>query len=324
MNRVLNIVSDDDVIKVMRRANIPGSFLSWRDFLYRGAVPESLSLEALSKVRAKYIASQGFDSYEKAYRELQERNSTLHAFRKYDRILLWFEHDLCNQLQLIQILDWFAKYSLDASPISIIYPDKHLLICSPEKLKKMMIYNRESISDSQFLVARQAWSAFRAPTPVAWSKLLYDDTSSLPFLRDAVLRMLEEYPNTINGLSKTAHQALLIIANGIHKPYEIFEAYQQQEKRRFMRDAIFFNILKDLLSHNVLSSSHNGEYLEITAIGDRVLKAEQNWLNLIDVDFWLGGVHLTSQNIWCWDIAKQKIVTDLNISPFCRGFRKSY
>jgi len=316
MNRVLNIVNSDAVIDVMRRANIPGSFLSWRDFLYKGPVPKNLSLEALSEIRAKYIASQGFDSYEKIHRELQDRNSTLHAFRKYDRILLWFEHDLCNQLQLIQILDWFAKYSLDTSSISLIYPDKHLMICSPEKLKEMMIYNREPTNDNQFAVARKAWSAFRSPTPMAWSKLLNDDISSLPFLRDAVLRMLEEYPNTINGLSKTAQQALLIIANGIHRPYEIFEAYQNREKRRFMKDIIFFNILKDLLNHNVLSSSRNGEHIEITTIGDRILKAEQNWLNLIDIDFWLGGVHLTCQNIWYWDIAKQKIVANPNTSHF--------
>lgn len=308
MNKVLNIVNGDAVIKTMKEAKIPGSFLPWRDFLHEGPVPENLSLEALSKIRAQYIASQGYESYANVHRQFQERNSTLHAFRRYDRVVLWFEHDLYDQLQLIQILDWFAKYSSDISSIFLVCPDKHLGVCSPEKLKELLLYNKEPLTHNQLVVARKAWSAFTSPSPAAWAKLLEDDTSSLPFLRGAVLRMLEEYPNTINGLSKTAHIALLTIVNGTHKPYEIFEAYQQREERRFMGDVIFFNLLKRLVDQDVLTVSEEGKHFEITPIGRSLLKGERNWLNLIRIDFWLGGVHLTQDTIWRWDIREQKIL----------------
>ncbi|MBD3792609.1 MAG: DUF1835 domain-containing protein [Campylobacterales bacterium] len=311
MNKILNIVSCDEIIKVMKQGNIPGNFLAWQDFLYFGPVPQNLTLEALSTQRAEYISSQGLEDLDTINRRFKERNGTLHAFRKYDRIILWFEHDLCDQLQLIQILDWFARYATDTASIFLILPDRHLAFCSPEKLKSMLLYNKEPITPNQLIVARKAWAAFTAPTPEAWFKLLHDDISSLPFLKQAVLRLLEEFPNTLNGLSRATHFILLVVVNGKSNLEEIFQEYQRLEKRRFMKKIHFVNTIKQLIQIQLLES-HTKEGVDtvtITPLGRDVLKLERNWLHLNILDWWIGGTHITEENLWCWDIKSQKIVS---------------
>jgi hypothetical protein len=46
------------------------------------------------------------------------------------RSYLWFEHDLYDQLQLIQILDWFSHQDLVHTRLSFISVNSYLsLIC---------------------------------------------------------------------------------------------------------------------------------------------------------------------------------------------------
>ena len=308
MTKILNIVNGDIVLNNMQKANIVGSFLPWGDFLHDGAVLEELSLEELSKIRAEFISQKGLGEFDKIYQEFKDRDSMLKTFKKYEKIFLWFENDLYDQLQLIQILDWFAKYASSNKNIYIVYPENYLVNSTPKELKKFLLYNKEPVTYNHFITARKAWGAFTSKTPYAWYKLLDDDTDSLPFLKDTVKRVLEEYPNIINGLSRTQHQALLSIAKGYHNPIEIFDDYQKREERPFMGEIIFVHILKELVERNILNSIENGKYMELTDLGQEILDGKKNLFNLIKVDRWIGGVHITTDNPWCWDIKSERII----------------
>jgi len=41
--------------------------------------------------------------------------------------------------------------------------------------------------------------------------------------------------------------------------------------------------------------------LTITTAGEEVLAGKRNWLDSLVLDRWMGGVHLTSSNSWCWN-----------------------
>jgi hypothetical protein len=292
----------------MKQANISGSFLSWQDLLHEGPAPESLSLEALSKRRAEFISQKGLGEFIEIYQSFKDRDSALKSFKKYDKILLWFEHDLYDQLQLIQLLDWFAKYASSNSKISIISPENYLGKATPKELREFLLYNRELVTHNHFITARKAWSAFSSKTPQAIYRLLGDDIEALPLLGDAVKRILEEYPNTTNGLSRTAHQALLIISNGKNTSLDIFLEYQKSEERPFMGDILFWDILKKLVESNLLNSTKNGQELKLTSLGVEVLRGKKNLLEFHKIDRWIGGVHLTPNNLWCWDIKSKQIL----------------
>ncbi|HHH51658.1 MAG TPA: hypothetical protein ENK76_04760 [Campylobacterales bacterium] len=308
MTKILNIVNGDTVLNNMQKANIVGSFLPWGDFLHDGAVPQDLSLEELSKVRAEFISQKGLGEFDKIYQEFKDRDSMLKKFKKYTKIFLWFENDIYDQLQLIQVLDWFAKYASNNTNIYIVYPENYLVNSTPKELNSFLLYNKEFVTHNHFITARKAWGAFRSKTPYAWYKLLDDDTDRLPFLKDTVKRVLEEYPNSINGLSRTQHQILLSISKNNHNPTNIFNDCQKLEERAFIGEIIFIHILKELVELNLLNSVKNGKYMELTSLGQDILDRRENLFNITKVDRWIGGVHITNNNPWCWNIKYRKLL----------------
>ncbi len=104
----LHITNGDATVTVMEKARLGGEVLPWRDVLHEGSVPAGLSLAQMSEVRAQFIADCGWQTRDKAWADFRARDTKLASFRKYQEVILWFEHDLYDQLQLLQILDWFA------------------------------------------------------------------------------------------------------------------------------------------------------------------------------------------------------------------------
>lgn len=213
MERILNITNGDSAVGIMKQVGIPGDFLPWRDVLHDGPVPAGLSLEALSKVRADYIVEQGWGTAQAVNDGFIERDKTLWTYRDYTKVILWFEHDLYDQLQILQILDWFCDHPPESSGLTIICTEQYLGLCTPEEMKALTVHE-ETVTAQHLQLAKKAWAAFRAATPEPWQALLLEDTSLLPFLHGAVLRQLQEYPDCASGLSLTAQRALRIIAQG--------------------------------------------------------------------------------------------------------------
>jgi hypothetical protein len=310
--KILNIVNGDNVLNHLRESGIIGGFLAWGDFLHEGPVPEALDLEELSKVRANFISKKGLGSFEDIYKEFQQRDEVIKGFKEYDEIYLWFENDLYDQLQLIQILDYFAKNN-PKNNIYIINPTNYLSQSSPQELYDFLSYNQELVTHNHFITAQKTWSSFRHYNPYILYKILKDDTQTLPFLKDSIKRILQEYPNTFNGLSKTQYQALISISNDNNNPNDIYIDCQKKEKRPFMGEIIFFYMLKELVEGNLILSLQDGHYMELTQLGKDVLEGKENWLNIKKIDKWIGGVHLSSRNLWYWDI-ESKIITNIDIN----------
>ena len=310
MRNYLNITNGDCAVELMKKAGVPGDFLPWRDVLHDGPVPECRSLEELSAIRSKFIVDRGWGTFENITGLFRERDAVLKSSGQYEKVILWFEHDLYDQLQLLQILDWYHQNRPRESALSIICTDRYLGTLSSQEMTDLLRYE-EPVTEKHFNLSSKAWSAFRAATPEKWCTLLTTDTTALPFLNAAVRRLLEEYPSCNNGLSRTVHQALTIIAQGETRPGKIFKRYQESEESRFLGDSSFWVILNELLNSSppllTLSEGKNlslpskpNQELTITPTARAVLAGEKNWLETARIDRWLGGVHLTPDNIWCW------------------------
>lgn len=317
MKNILNITNGDCAVEIMQKANIPGVFLPWRDVLHDGPVPKGLSLERLSEIRANFIIEKNWGPAEAIKQDFIERDNVLKSFEDYDKIILWFEHDLYDQLQILQLLDFFNQNRPESSNLSMICIDQYLGTLSPEEMAALYTH-KKPVTDKQLELSSIAWSAFRSKTPEPWEALLKIDTTALPFLKGAILRLLEEFPCIYTGLSRTAHQALKIISQGEQRPGRVFGASQNSEDRRFMGDSSFWEILHELLRSSppllilpvgkelTLPTSPDQE-LTITPHGEEVLSGKRNWLDNTQINRWIGGVHLTPNNIWYWDSAAKKI-----------------
>jgi len=130
-------------------------------------------------------------------------------------------------------------------------------------------------------------------------------------------RLLEELPAPTDGLSGSERRALEAIASGASTPAAAFAAAQQLEEAPFLGDAWFYRVLATLgRGHGRLLETGNGDLpaapplsdgqlfarlpLRLTDEGERVLRGESDRVNL-SIDRWIGGSHITPENLWRWD-----------------------
>ena len=334
---MLHITNGDSTAISLRRSGIPGVFLAWRDVLHDGPVPAGLSLRQLSEVRARFLAERGWSSYEDALEEFRARDSIFERFRNEREVVLWFEHDLYDQLQLLQILGWLAEQERGKTILSLIaidsFPERAsfhgLGELTPAELSSLFP-QRRPITSAMLTLAHEAWDAFRSPDPLMIERVLARDTSALPFLAGALKRHLQELPSVTSGLSRTERQLLEALAAGPMRPIPLFVAAQRMEKAPYLGDWPFWQYVYDL-SHGptplviredgsafVLpafssSAARQTAFLEqellLAEQGRTVLAGQGDWMRLHGIDRWLGGVHLSGHEpAWRWNQAQERVV----------------
>jgi hypothetical protein len=334
---MLHITNGDSTAISLRRSGIPGVFLAWRDVLHDGPVPAGLSLQQLSEVRARFLAERGWSSYEDALEEFRARDSILERFGNEHEVVLWFEHDLYDQLQLLQILGWLAEQDPGKTILSLIaidsFPERAsfhgLGELTPAQLSSLFPQRRQ-ITPAMLTLAHAAWDAFRSPDPTLIERALARDTSALPFLAAALTRHLQEFPSVTSGLSRTERQILEELAADPMRPVPLFVAAQRKEEAPFLGDWPFWQYIYDMSQGPTplvirkdggafvlpaFSSGAAGQtaFLEqeilLTELGRSVLAGQEDWMRLHGIDRWLGGVHLSGHEpAWRWDQTQRRVV----------------
>ena len=174
--------------------------------------------------------------------------------------------------------------------------------------------------------AATAWDAFRAPEPIALAEWAQHGSQELPYLAPALQRLLEELPAPADGLSGTERRALQAIAAGARTPLAAFVATQELEEAPFLGDAWFYRALAAFARGHVrLVETRSGEPLpappplsdahvfarlavRLTEEGERMLQGRSDRVDLLGVDRWIGGTHVTPENAWRWDPAERRLL----------------
>lgn len=204
---MLHITNGDAARVVLEPLHI-GEVLPWRDVLHEGPVRAGLTLEELSTERAAFIAQAGWGAFDEVRASFRERDARLAHAGTEDEVVLWFEHDLYDQLQLIQLLDWFAAHAVKR--LSLVCEAEYLGTMAPARAAELF-RSRKPVTPSQLDVGEAAWLAFRSPHPAPLLELIAQDLSVLPFLRPALLRHLQEFPWASDGLSRTERAILVAL-----------------------------------------------------------------------------------------------------------------
>ena len=119
----LHITNGDSASNTIEKCGVQGQVLPWRDVLHDGPVPGHVSRERLSDERARFLADPLFGGYQRVRADFAERDELLNRAGEFDEVVLWFEHDLYDQLQILQILDWLADLDLGSTRLSMICID---------------------------------------------------------------------------------------------------------------------------------------------------------------------------------------------------------
>jgi hypothetical protein len=314
LGSVLHIRCGDDILGKLQEAGVPGARIRWADALCQGPTPWGLSPDEWRRIRAQHAAEFYGMPFEQGLQFLADQDEALETYRQYDEVVLWFEHDLFDQVVLIYLLDWFSRQSLRGTRVSLINTDRHLGNMSASELAPLY-GTQQPVTEAQISLAHRAWSAFCAPDPSSIEHLILSDTSPLPHLAPALRRHLEEFPSATNGLGRVEQMALEIIASGTTQPVRIFHAMQQREERAWLGDAMFWPYLQQLARASVALLKIEGEgpwpshkqhggplQISVTETGRAVLSGLQDHVRLNGIDRWFGGVHLQGKSgLWRWD-----------------------
>lgn len=278
---MLHLTNGDCAIPALRAAGVEGEILPWREVLHDGPVP-ALPPDELRAVRERFLGDGA---------RLAERDERLAvAVAEGEPLMLWFEADLYDVLLLVQILDRLPPK-----------PPARLVLVGQERWESVTEVDPErlgaqgrdapTITDEQRELARGAWAAFTADSPLAMERLAAG-TPALPAVGQALHRLLEELPWTDTGLSRTERQLLEPLADGAGTREEAFMAAIAAEERPFLGDTSACAAL-DRLS----------PLLDGTAVNDRgraVLAGEERWE--ASEERWLGGTRIPAgRSPWLWD-----------------------
>jgi redox-sensitive transcriptional activator SoxR len=327
---VLHVTNGESAANTLRRTALGGAVLSWQDVLHAGPVPAGPRRELLRR-RATFLSERGWGSRRAILASLEGRDELLRrALAEGVPVVLWFEHDLYDQLQLVDVLALAREAG--AAPSAIVvdsYPGKPsfrgLGELTAEELE-MLWPERRAVSDDSLEAATAVWGAVRAAVPEALADRVVRGTPALPLLGAALGRLLEELPAPADGLSATERTALLAIADGAPTPAAAFLAAQELEPAPFLGDAWFFLALAELGSGpNRLVETFDGAELpappplgdgrrfaaapiRLTSPGERVLAGDADRVELLGIDRWVGGTHVTTESVWRWDAASRRLL----------------
>jgi hypothetical protein len=293
---VLHVTNGDSVVESWGSVGLPGVYLPWRDVLHDGAVPRCDTLEQMSDVRAKEINKLGgYGDYVGLRAEFARRDTTLAGFRDHDEVVLWFEHDLYDQLQLLQILDWFSRQDLGATKLTVIQIGSHPEVTPFFGLGQLtgeqlmaLLPSRTPVTARQLEIGRHGWSAFCSPEPSALRPFAERLEAEMPFLQAAIARWLEEFPSEHDRLSRLERELLTAAAagEGTRKAL-LFLATYRMEPWPWGDNSVYRRI-DGLAQAGALEL--RGDLYTLTDYGRRLLAGKRDAVAARAVDTWLGGV----------------------------------
>ncbi|MEO7822386.1 MAG: DUF1835 domain-containing protein [Gemmatimonadaceae bacterium] len=326
MKKRLNITNGESAVAKLREAGIRGEIIPWQDVLHEGPVNASLSLSDLSELRALFISERGWDDFAHVSGDFAHRDRTLTKLDRFDEIVLWFEDDLYDQLQLLQLLDFFSRAGEAKARLSTIVIKGYLASLAPAALAALEP-KRVALTDAQLDLGKRAWAAFGSTDPSAIVRIIEADTSALPFLAAALTRHLEEFPSSEHGLSRSEREALAAIEAGHSTPVAAFLEVAKQQQCVFLGDIVFYWYLERLSdSDTPLVTWKDGarvvaprgkedsrEFvtgeLAVTDLGRQVLAGKQDWQRVNKNRRWLGGVEVRpGPGGWRWDAEAKQLV----------------
>jgi hypothetical protein len=279
----LHVTNGDITVDLLSQIGIEA--MPWRDALHEGPVVEN--------GRAQRAAFLGVDEAEFAERD--------HALDSHTGdYVLWFEADLYDQLQIAEILS-----RLQGRDVMLRQVGEHIGIANfaglgqltPEQLRDIP---EIWLSPEAIELGARGWGALTAPNPLGMLEI--EPSAELRFLREAFIRLAQDYPWTRDGLA-LSERRLLAAAPGTKR--EMFERAWRKEVRPFMGDYFAFQIVDRLAP----LLDRDGDVFRLNADGERLLAGEADFVNIQGIDRWIGGVHLTGHDVpWRWDDARETLL----------------
>lgn len=326
--RIVHICNGDVTADGLSLADLPGDLRVWADALDQGPLLP-LSREGLRSERARYAATtwaagQGIDE-DAVATKLAAWDEGLTIGAGVEEVVLWYEHDLFDQLALCRILYLLATPGEEGGDtlfergvaLTMVSIDRHPEVpqflglgqLSPEQLAQLWP-RRTPIAKEAVEEAVATWIAVTAADPRALAFLM-KRVKALPFLAGAIERHLEELPDVASGLGRSERQILAAVGRGVSGEVALQAEVHAIDPRYPLTD---LQLRVTLATLRRLGLVEGGEAGALTARGRQALAGALDVVTESPgagegIDRWRGGVHLRGGGpVWRWDSASRRLV----------------
>ncbi|QNF33230.1 DUF1835 domain-containing protein [Adhaeribacter swui] len=312
---MLHILNGDATATIFKQTDLPGkNILVWREILSEGPIVDHTLPADFWQTRQHYLTQTYQEDAVTYVLKVTAEVKLLETYPQHEEVVLWFEHDLLCQVNLLYLLHWFAQRDLGNTKISLVcigeHPDlptfKGLGELSPVQLAALFP-KRQVLLPDDLALGHRGWEAYAALTPEDLIKFLKnEDFSHLPLLPAALQAHITRFPSVQNGLNAIEQILLELAANHQLSPTGLMGKFWQQTSLFGIGDAQIVNYLRGFEQTGLLLLS---DKIVITDLGSKILRDEADYVQLQPYERWLGGVHLHSaSSLWRWDRVQGKIV----------------
>lgn len=302
MERIVHVCNGDATADTLSLADLPGDIRVWADALDVGPLLPVSDAEH-HRVRGEFWATRGVAN---AAQKLADMDRAFDEAASAEELILWFEHDLFDQLALIRLLARLARRQMPTQ-LTIVSIDRHPEVpnflgfgqLKPEQLAELWP-RRTPLSRDAIDESITAWIAVTASDPRALP-FLVKRIKAMPFLAGALERLLEEYPDPTSGLSRTERQVLAAVARG---ETGVMEAAHAIDPRYPITDTVLQYTMQTLAKCAFVDGTTT-----VTALGRQALAGAIDRVHECGIDEWRGGVHLAGKGpVWRWSSSERKLL----------------
>jgi hypothetical protein len=323
MERIVHVCNGDSTADTLSLAELPGEIRVWADALDLGPVLP-VSDQDHHRARGEFWATrEGRGSAAEQEKKLAEADAQFDEAAGAEELILWYEHDLFDQLALVRLLARLSRRGLPQT-LTVVSIDRHPEVpnflgmgqLEPTQLAELWP-RRTPLSRDAIDESVATWVALTAADPRGLP-FLVKRIKAMPFLAGAIERHLEEFPDPTSGLSRTERQTLAAIARGEATGSALMQASHAMDPRYPITDGLLFDTLKTFGACGFIEGAPTGVVSEdafkgitvtITALGRQVLAGAIDRVHEQGIDTWRGGVHLHGRGpVWRWSSSERRLL----------------
>jgi hypothetical protein len=298
MERIVHVCNGDSTADTLSLADLPGEIRVWADALDLGPVLPVDDAESY-RIRGEFW---GGGAHAK---QLADWDKGVDEAARAEELILWFEHDLFDQLALVRLLARLARKGLPQT-LTVVSIDRHPDVpdfhsfgeLKAEQLAELWP-RRTPLSRDALDEAVTAWVALTAADPRALP-FLVRRVKALPFLSGALERHLEELPDPTSGMSRTERQ---LLAAGARNEPQLRTAVQAIDPRYSITDTVLAHAKRGLAKAGFIEGD------VITPLGRQALAGAIDRVHECGIDTWRGGVHIVGKGpVWRWDSRERRLL----------------
>jgi len=305
MSDVVHVVNGHSTSELLAEAELPGDIAVWADCLDQGPLRPGPDPE-FRAARADFLAGLTRGDRDRILAELTGWDAAVDAAAaEAEEVVLWYEHDLFDQLALVRLLARLASRPRRGT-LSMVSIDHHAELPDFKGLGELeppqlagLWPRRTPIGQEALDEAAAAWIALTAPDPRG-VHYLARRVKALPFLGPALGRWLEDLPAIGTGLSRTEAELLRAVARGAGTVAAVMSEVHTSDRVYLLTDQVVTETGRMLVDLGALSAPI-GAGAAVTTLGDELVRGRKDRVAL-GMKTWRGGVRLEGSGaMWRWD-----------------------